>query len=156
MDATAGTRTRGSDVVLGVVWFVLLAPAVASMLLALLVQGSGQFGGNPFHVDSVIGWWMLTLPTTYVGGLGPAIVAGALAGARRHHRPAWRALWPACAASACGTALLAMLTLDAGAVSYGAGLGAATALVVGAAFIGVGRMTRGAMPTSQRLQEGAE
>ena len=139
MDATAGTRTRASDVVLGVVWFALLAPPVAAALLAILVQGSGRFGGNPFHVDSVLGWWMLAVPTCYVGGVGPAIIAGALAGARRHARPLWRALWPACVASAVGTALVATLALDALAAVYGAGLGAATSLLVTAPFAMLGR-----------------
>lgn len=149
MDTTAGTRTRGSDVVLGVVWFALLAPPVAAALLAILVQGSGQFRGNPFHVDSFLGWWMLTLPASYVGGIGPAIIAGALAGARRHVRPLWRALWPACIAAACGMAFVAVIVLDATATAYGAVLGAAACILVGAAFTWIGRMARGATSTSR-------
>lgn len=153
MDATAGTRTRGSDVVLGVVWFALLAPPVAAALLAILVQGSGQFRGNPFHVDSFLGWWMLIIPTSYVGGIGPAIIAGALAGARRHVRPLWRALWPACVAAACGTAWVALIVLDATAMAYGAGLGAAACILVAVPFAWVGRAARS--DTSITLSVGA-
>jgi hypothetical protein len=144
----ASTRTRGPDVVLGVVWFALLAPPVAAALLAVLVRASGQFGGNPFHVDSVLGWWMLAVPTCYVGGMGPAIIAGALAGSRRQARPLWRALWPAVLAAATGTALVALFTLDATAMAYGAGLGAAACVVVGAPFAWFGRASAHAAPSS--------
>ena len=134
MDATAGTRTRGTDVLKGVIVFGALGPPFGLLLLMIpsLVQGPPP--DDALDVLRAVGLLLMFTPGAYVFGLPPAVASGVIAGLVRTRRPRWFAvLCTALAGAATSAALGAVMGLP-DAITTLSAIGASSALLLALLF----------------------
>jgi hypothetical protein len=102
MDATAGTRMRGSDVWKGALAFGALGPPLGLLVMFLPSMVRGLPAGDALALLHAAGWVLMLLPMAYVFALLPVAACGAVAGLVRTLRPRWLAVL--CTALAGGVA----------------------------------------------------
>ena len=134
MDATAGTRTRGSDVVKGVIVFGALGPPLGVLLLVIpsLVQGPPP--DDALEVLHAVGWLLMLTPMAYVFGLLPAIASGVVAGLVRTMRPRWFAVLCIALTGAATSAALGVVIGNPDAIVRLSAIGACSALLLALLF----------------------
>ena len=143
MNATAGTRTRGSDVVKGVIVFGALGPPLGLLLLMIPSLVRGPSPDDALDVLRAVGWLLMFTPGAYVFGLLPAIASGVVAGLVRTMRPRWLAVLCTALAGAAASAALGAVIGNPDAITRLSAIGACSALLLALLFT---RQAQGASP----------
>ncbi len=146
MDATAGTRTRGSDVVKGVIVFGALGPPLGVLLMATTSAAMHASALDPLQVLAGFGNLIFLTPLAYIFGGIPAALSGVVAGLVRRLRPRALAvlLTTSAGAVASGGPLFLRLSDDLERVGFIAAIGACSALLLALLFT---RKVHDATPT---------
>ena len=134
MDATAGTRIRGSDVVKGVIVFGALGPPLGLLLLAIPGLVRGPPPDDALDALHAVGMLLMLTPMAYVFGLLPAIASGVLAGLVRTLRPRWFAVLCTALAGAAASAALGVAIGRPDAITTLSAIGAVSALLLALLF----------------------